>query len=454
LVIRKINADDGCSSFSMHTGGFMLSQDENRLLCEIESDAPMHDVFKRYWWPIALTSDIREPDSDPHRVTLLGEDYVLFRDNGGQLGLVRERCCHRGASLMLGHVENGGIRCIYHGWKFAADGTLLDMPNCADDKFKSRYKQPAYAVREVSGLIWAYVGAAEHKPPFPHYPFMDVPDGHIWIVPMIFGGNYVQTYEGLLDSSHLGVLHADALQLAGQNSANDVGKMLSDQRAPEVEVEEAEYGLRYAAIRDVPNKNGGVDRIARVTAFQFPSTCYIAPDKIVIFSVPVNNKVTLFISIVWKWDEPFAADEIAQLSANGGTDAVGQKWGLGRDYFGKPGTGTRENNWLQDREAMRMGKTFSGLINFSPEDAAMVASQGEIYDRSWENLVPADLAIARARRVQLENMRAVQNGEPARGLAPNPPARPAMGRISADLPWSKLPYDGDAVKPVLEPVSA
>jgi phthalate 4,5-dioxygenase len=417
----------------------MFPSEENKLVCEIEPGAPMHDVFKRYWMPVAISSDIPEPDSDPHRTTVLGEDYVLFRDSEGTAALMRERCCHRGASLMLGRVEEGGIRCIYHGWKFSADGTILDMPNCQDEKFKTRYRQPAFPVREAGGMVWAYLGPKEHEPPFPHYPFFDVPVSHIYPAVIVYAGNYLQTMEGLLDSSHLGVLHSDALMMEGPNRA-DVTRMLREEKAPAFECEETEFGLRYAAIRGATGENGERVSIARVTAMQFPSTCYIAPDNIVIFSIPINNETTMFYDVIWQWDEPFTREELQARLVAGGIDEAGMRWGLGREYFGKPGTACRENNWLQDREAMRAGKTFSGIINFVPEDGAVIASAGAIYDRTHENLVPADIAIARARRVLLANMRAIQDGEPARGINPEPPARPAMGPVTPDRPWQQIPY--------------
>jgi nitrite reductase/ring-hydroxylating ferredoxin subunit len=46
--------------------------------------------------------------------------------------LLDEYCCHRNASLTLGRAEGGGLRCIYHGWKFAVDGTVLETPNAID----------------------------------------------------------------------------------------------------------------------------------------------------------------------------------------------------------------------------------------------------------------------------------------------------------------------------------
>ena len=102
-----------------------MRKEDNELLCRVGPDTPMGQVFRRFWTPIALASQVDRLDSDPARVRFCGENYVLFRDSEGRLGLLDELCPHRGASLALGRVEECGIRCLYHGWKFDVEGRLL-----------------------------------------------------------------------------------------------------------------------------------------------------------------------------------------------------------------------------------------------------------------------------------------------------------------------------------------
>jgi len=134
----------------------MLTKENNELICRVGAGTAMGTAFRRFWLPALLSSELPTPDGDPRRVQLLGEDFVAFRDSDGKVGLLDEYCCHRNASLTLGRVEAGGIRCIYHGWKFAVDGTVLDTPNVADPTFKQRFKARAYPVREAAwcGCPW------------------------------------------------------------------------------------------------------------------------------------------------------------------------------------------------------------------------------------------------------------------------------------------------------------
>ena len=89
----------------------------------------MGDVIRRYWMPALLSSELPEPDCPPVRVKLLGEELVAFRDTQNRVGLLSEFCPHRLTSMFFGRNEEGGLRCVYHGWKFDVSGNCMDMMN-------------------------------------------------------------------------------------------------------------------------------------------------------------------------------------------------------------------------------------------------------------------------------------------------------------------------------------
>src|SRR5919202_4328669 len=137
----------------------MLSQADNELLTRIGPGTPMGELMRQYWLPFLLAKEVPEPDCAPVRVRLLGEDLVAFRDSQGQVGLLANSCPHRGASLFFGRNEECGLRCVYHGWKFDAEGNCVDMPNePAESDFKHKVKAKTYPAREHAGLIWIYMG--------------------------------------------------------------------------------------------------------------------------------------------------------------------------------------------------------------------------------------------------------------------------------------------------------
>ena len=98
--------------------------------------------------------DIYAPDwLRPVRVELLGEKLIAFRDGKGRVGLLREFCAHRGASLYFGRNGEDGLRCWYHGWKWDVNGACVDQPNMPDDRrFCDKVRQVSYACVEKHGV--------------------------------------------------------------------------------------------------------------------------------------------------------------------------------------------------------------------------------------------------------------------------------------------------------------
>ncbi len=186
-------------------------------LTDVRKGTPTGEYLRRYWHPIALAEEATEL---PCQVRALGEDLILFRDGSGKPGLVHPRCCHRGSSLFYGKVEQDGIRCCYHGWKFAVDGRCIDQPLEKDGggTAKNAVRQPWYPVRELYGLIFAYMGPPDKMPVLPRYDcFEDIPEGtQLETDGNSFGSmisstsvpfNWFQHYENIHDMGHAFWLH-------------------------------------------------------------------------------------------------------------------------------------------------------------------------------------------------------------------------------------------------------
>src|SRR5438270_693918 len=144
----------------------MLSKEHTELLTRVGAGTPMGELMRQYWLPAVYTWEI-EPDREPQRVRILGEDLIAWRDSNGNPSLVQQNCPHRGASLFFGRNEECGLRCVYHGWKFDAEGNCVDMPNePAESDFKSKVKAVAYPAHESGGIVWTYMGPESTMTPF------------------------------------------------------------------------------------------------------------------------------------------------------------------------------------------------------------------------------------------------------------------------------------------------
>lgn len=396
----------------------MLSKADNETICRVGRGTPMGTAFRHYWLPVMISAELPEPGGKPFAVEVCGERLVVFRDSSGQIGALDEQCCHRGASLLLGRVEDCGIRCIYHGWKFAADGTVLETPNVADPRFKDRFQARAYPIRDAGGLVWVYLGDAASPPELPNWPFMNVPPSHRLPVIAAVNCNYVQLMEGVVDSSHLSILHTVGLKAtdaAELDFAKKTNHMQFD-AAPRFEAEETEFGFHYVALRR-DERSGSPVTEARVAPYVAP--CFVLnPNGDLFFCfTPINDERVLFFHLWWSDELAYGEEPLRskQLSFVGLDQETLAEFGMTRETSLLPDRPRRDNNFLQDREAMQRGH-FTGFPNFTQEDAAVSMSGGPIRDRSKEMLSHADIAIIRMYRVLLKCARRAEAGEEPVGL--------------------------------------
>ncbi|HXQ49949.1 MAG TPA: aromatic ring-hydroxylating dioxygenase subunit alpha [Stellaceae bacterium] len=214
----------------------------DREITQTGRGTPGGEYLRRFWQPVAY---LREIEDRPLRVRVLGEDLVAFRDRGGAVGVLHLHCCHRGTSLEYGRVEAHGIRCCYHGRVFDVDGTILEMPGePAAERLRKEFKQGAYPAHVFAGIVFAYMGPIELKPPFPRYDKFEVPGMKLAPGPRLpFACNWVQVKENSMDPAHTAILHAWEGMFA-----SEFGKF------PQITWSETPSGMLYAASRRVEDK--------------------------------------------------------------------------------------------------------------------------------------------------------------------------------------------------------
>src|SRR6058998_2038549 len=158
----------------------------------------MGDMMRQYWLPALKTSELPSPDCPPIRLRLLGENLIAFRVTSGKIGIIQNACPHRGASLFFGRNEEGGLRCVYHGWKFDVTGQCVDMPSePAESNFKAKIRATTYPTRERGGLIWVYMGPrnAAEVPPLPEINANMRPEGEYHLNTYSSECNWLQSLE-------------------------------------------------------------------------------------------------------------------------------------------------------------------------------------------------------------------------------------------------------------------
>lgn len=394
----------------------MLTAEQNEHLCRVEGEAPMGQLMRRHWIPALLSEEVPVMDGTPVAVRLFGEDLVAWRDSLGKVGLMDRYCPHRRASLQFGRNEEGGLRCLYHGWKVNVSGEVLEMPSEPPASCQARkIQQKAYPTHEHGGLVWAFMGPVEFMTPFTPPPYAPSADTKVSIAKIIIDCNWAQILEGAIDSAHSSSLHStDITPSRGDRTKTTSTLMLrpTTDKAPRIQVKPTPYGMKYVAIRR-PIQNAAIQDYVRMTLFVAPFTVMIPPNSVyglANVNVPIDDTHTAFYFIAWSEGEQVGIDQEEWrkfLAAEVGAD-------LDPTYRKLRNL---ENGYMQDREAMKSG-SFTGIRGIPNQDIVMWETMGPIADRSSECLGASDQAIVAFRGVMMEALKNFANGEPAIGASP------------------------------------
>jgi phthalate 4,5-dioxygenase len=397
----------------MEREGAMTTARENELLTRVGPGTPMGALMRQYWIPVARSDEVAA-DGDPVRLMALGEQLIAFRDTTGRVGVMDHRCPHRCASLFFGRNEENGIRCIYHGWKYDVEGNCLDMPNLPPHQdFKSKVKAKAYRATERYGVIWIYMGDRALAPPFPDFELNDLAPGNVSVRIVQQEYNWLQGMENDLDTSHFGFLHLGGVDAAAMVPGDTLTYLAAD-RAPQFQIEDTPLGLMYGAYRPADAANTHWRLAHFITPFWvIPPAAMLAEQIMMKGYIPMDDTHTLVISI----------NGANMVRMRSGLRSGATIPGLGpvvpsddqyrpntTDWFGRWRlVNEAANDYLIDREAQRHGGVFSGIFGLSVQDAAIAGTMGPIMDRTFENLAPSDVMIARMRHRLLRLIDALAN---------------------------------------------
>lgn len=377
----------------------MLTKTENDLLTQTGPGTPAGELLRRYWQPVGLSEEL-PPQGAPVPVKVLGEDLVLFRDEQGRPGLLGLHCSHRGADLSYGRLEDGGLRCIYHGWLYDARGSCLEQPGePAGSTFRERIRHVAYPCQEKAGMVFAYLGSGE-PPLLPAYGFISGPDECTFVHKYFHDCNYLQGNEGNIDPSHLSYLHhflrEDEAKLPPGSFQTPAGSTVSANTlfgrdlSPRLEVEETDFGVRIFSVRNAAPGQ----KYVRVTNFVYPNA----------FAIPLQGGWHVPIDDASHWKYQVMRSPTPLDRAKMKQDLLTT---MSPDYHH---IRNRANRYLQDRQEMNtrstagLGPVFQNHDNWATEGA------GPIQDRTIEHLGYTDKAIAMARRLLLRAIEAMQQG--------------------------------------------
>jgi phenylpropionate dioxygenase-like ring-hydroxylating dioxygenase large terminal subunit len=356
----------------------------DHFLTLVEPGTPCGELMRRYWHPVGVSSKVT---TDPQPVRILGEDLILFRDGKGRAGLLDAHCAHRGTSLYYGKVEDEGIRCCYHGWLFAVDGTCVEQPcEPGGGRHRDKARQPWYPVEERYGLVFAYMGPLDRMPPLPRYDVLEdiADDEELQQEDKSFyigGGtsqdqpvapySWLQNFENVMDPFHVVILHS---RFSGVQFREQMALM------PQVQWEPCDHGVMYRAERQTPS-----GRLTRITQVLLPNVRIVpsieltpGPGREVAWLVPVDSHHhrSFGVARVRKDEEPLYSRRSRMATHEGKT-------------------------WWEMTEAEHKAH---------PDDYEAQSSQGAIPAHSDEHLATSDKGVVMLRRMLAQQIREVQAG--------------------------------------------
>jgi phenylpropionate dioxygenase-like ring-hydroxylating dioxygenase large terminal subunit len=387
-------------------------------------------LLRRYWQPIALIEELE--DARPVKaVKLMGQDFVLFRDEHGRYGLLDRDCPHRGADLTFGRREDGGLRCPFHGWLFDVTGQCLEVPAEPEhSKLCTRIKQKAYSVVLKGGILFAYLGTGD-PPAFADLDCFVAPDSHVFAFKGHIACNWLQALEVGIDPAHASFLHRFfederpgdnyGRQFRANSADSDMPmtKVLREFVRPRIEVEHTDYGLRLLTLRELADDKTHV----RVTNLIFPQAFVIplsAEMTITQWHVPIDD-----VNCYWYAIFTSFAGEVdkAQMRA--------QRLELYTlpDYIPRK---NKENRYGYD-PLEQESQTYTGMgFDINVHDQWAVESQGPIHDRTREHLVNSDKAIVAYRKILMDAIKQVQDDTTPLMVLDANKAKQVTGPITVD----------------------
>ncbi|HZT08815.1 MAG TPA: Rieske 2Fe-2S domain-containing protein [Chloroflexota bacterium] len=363
----------------------MLTREENDLLTRVGPGTPMGDLLRRYWQPVCVAGELTA-DHPVKRVQVLGEELVAFRDSTGRYGLLGEHCSHRGTSLYYGFLEDGGLRCPYHGWLYDASGRCIEQPfEPAQSMMKHTIRHPAYPVETLGGLLFAYMGPPETKPLLPRWDVLVWEDGQRTIrLQETLECNWLQAQENSADVTHTYFLHAHTLKLRGLKGGDYFYRPFE-----QYGFQPFEFGLiktwRYAADGRLSAEVGGGNPLIFPNILRQQSGAWHNMH----WRVPIDDTRTNIIVVNFRRNVDGHREEQPEFPPVEFTP-----------------------------ETLPNGEY--AMDSFFGQDKMAWETQGRIVDRSAEHIGASDHGIALVRRMLLEQIKVVQQGGDPMGTIRDP----------------------------------
>ena len=421
-----------------------MSPEMSQTLTQTNAGTPMGNLMRRYWVPVVMSSEIAEADGPQVRVQIMGEKLLAFRDSDGLPGLISEFCSHRGVSLFFGRNEEKGIRCSYHGVKFDRLGNCVDVPSAP--QMCEKMKIVGYPCIERGGVVWAYMGPAEHQPAEPEVEWCTLPPSHVFVSKRWQRSNYLQAMEGGIDTAHVSYVHSMDVTTDPMHRGVKALDYIKADGNVVFNIEKTEFGMTLLGRR-----MGEPDSYYwRITQWLFPWYTLIPPFGDHALGghvwVPIDDHNCWAWSINYRPEAPLGEEELHHMHEGRG---IHNEYEAPGSFIPKANS---DNDYLIDRKAQKERRLYSGVAGIAAQDYSLQESMGPIQNHAEEKILPTDRGIVMARRMLYEA--AIDLGKGATPPALNAVAHRVraagvlLDKAQDPVQWAKAHLANDLTKPV------
>jgi len=272
-------------------------------------------VLADSWHPVARSVEVA---TAPVSVTLLGRRVVLWRSPSDAVVAAPDRCPHREAPLSAGTVDDGCLKCAYHGWTFGDEGKCVMVPSANEGvPPPPRAHLMTYGCEERYGLVWVCLGT-------PRAPIPDIVQEHdpafrrintpveVWRV------SATRMVDNFLDITHFPFVHVGTFG-RGQ-----------DTHVPRFELQQLDdefYGYSYQVMANNPTGalvSGQTEPVVHremTSGFNLPFVVRstIRYDTglehiLLLLSTPIDDVTSYFTFVVWRNDDfALSAEEVIRF---------------------------------------------------------------------------------------------------------------------------------------------
>jgi 5,5'-dehydrodivanillate O-demethylase oxygenase subunit len=350
-----------------------------------------------FWHPVYRGEDLPAGRAKPIRI--MGEDFTLYRGEGGQVHAVGFRCAHRGTQMSTGWVEGDNLRCFYHGWVYGPDGQCVEQP-AEPEPFCNRIKIRSFPVEEYLGLIFVYQGE-EEPPPLQRWAVGDkatLTETELFSWPY----NYWQSLDNKMDYAHQPFVHQRGGSLKPRANAIN-GYDLS--KLPELKLAETDWG--FVGWRNYPSGITRTEHIVMPNVFLHksrpgnprPGDPAVGWSDTIRWIVPVDDANHLEISLYLG----SATEEEARQYRETRAEALKAQEQLPVYELVQA--------VLEGRMTIEELARYN-MVGGSLQDAVARWGQGTLADRHQDHLGYADAAPFLYRQLVLREMKALAEGQP------------------------------------------